>query len=50
MKYLGRVIQIYDRICSVEHEGNIYAFDTLTEAKEFCKELFEKECAKCIRR
>lgn len=50
MRFLGKTIQIYDRICSVEYQGNIYAFDTLTEAKQFCKELFERECAECIRR
>lgn len=47
MRYLGKIISIYDRICSVEYQGDIIAFDTLTEAKEFCKEIFEKECESC---
>lgn len=46
MKYLSKTIRIYGFICTVEDEGNIYAFDTLTEAKDFCKEIFDKECSK----
>lgn len=44
MRYLTKLITFEGGKYSVSHKGGKFTFGTLTEAKQFCKDIFEEEC------